>query len=290
MTRKKSKHGITWSIETVLPREAKKYLSSMLNARREIPGHTQALSRDMAAKEWHMTGIPLIFDEKGRMVDGQHRCRACVLAGVPFTTAVIRGVADDIYIDRGGINRSLSIILEMQGFTQANALAATLRRLNVYLVTGQTRGNQRMTPAEAIALAHEHTQLSGSIKAAYGQKHRLLGNTIALYAMIHYLMAMEDKNVADGFINDCRIEEPAQLGNPGLALRQALTRVHARMGRPAENRTPLIAALVTKAANAYMNGGDVKVLRYRRHGKTPEPFPVISWITPDEARERAATM
>lgn len=93
---------------------------------------------DMLADRWQFTHQGVAFDEKGRLVDGNHRLAALELAGkarpdirVPFL--VITGVPveamDSIDIGR---RRSLSDMLQMKGFPNTLQLSSTARLVYLF--------------------------------------------------------------------------------------------------------------------------------------------------------------
>lgn len=51
---------------------------------------------------WKANGEAIKFSSTGRLLDGQHRLRACVKEQVPFTTLVIRGLEDEAMAARSG--------------------------------------------------------------------------------------------------------------------------------------------------------------------------------------------
>lgn len=48
-------------------------------------------ARRMKANLWKLTGEPIILNEQGALLDGQHRLHGCIQSGVPFETVVLFG-------------------------------------------------------------------------------------------------------------------------------------------------------------------------------------------------------
>jgi len=53
-------------------------------------------ARDMLAGHWPLAGEGIRFDEADQLIDGRHRLRACVKAGVPFQTYVTHLSGGDV--------------------------------------------------------------------------------------------------------------------------------------------------------------------------------------------------
>ena len=53
---------------------------------------------DMTNDKWWFTGAPVIFNDQGRLIDGQHRLSQMVKTGCFYPVVVIKGVLDDAYL------------------------------------------------------------------------------------------------------------------------------------------------------------------------------------------------
>ena len=51
----------------------------------------------MSVDEWPLTGATIVFGKSGRLLDGQHRLRACVRSGKPFRSYVVFGIDDSAF-------------------------------------------------------------------------------------------------------------------------------------------------------------------------------------------------
>jgi len=61
------------------------------------------LARAIVAGKWTLTHQAIAFSKKGRLLDGQHRLRAIILANIPIQCVVARDVPEDAfaYMDAG---------------------------------------------------------------------------------------------------------------------------------------------------------------------------------------------
>lgn len=99
--------------EVVTPAQAKQWLSVDNHRNRKIrDGRVAYLSDEIAAGRWQVTHSGIAFDQKGNLLDGQHRLAAIVKAGVAVQMVVARSVAAEAYIamDRGSM-RSIADVL-----------------------------------------------------------------------------------------------------------------------------------------------------------------------------------
>ena len=90
--------------------------------------------RDIKAGRWLFNGDTICIDVNGNMIDGQHRCIACALSGIPVEVIIIYDVPENAIdtIDRG-IKRKLSNDIEMSnnglGEKYASSRAAIANKL-----------------------------------------------------------------------------------------------------------------------------------------------------------------
>jgi len=128
---------ISFSVETITPEEARKYLEARpkgyepdhkrpLTETRAIASYAEA----MRAGGWIMNGMPVIFDQDGHLVDGGARLEACILADAPFETLVARNVqSDSLHTIDQHRRRSYTGVLEARGVRNAGAVMRTMSKL-----------------------------------------------------------------------------------------------------------------------------------------------------------------
>lgn len=81
----------------------------------------------MKAGKWQLNGETIVFDETGKLKDGQHRLAAIVSAKKAVRMTIITGVADDVTIYDSGMTRSVRQIANAEGheITSTEAAVAT---------------------------------------------------------------------------------------------------------------------------------------------------------------------
>lgn len=106
-----------FKVETVTPEIAAKYLKRNVDNYRKISKNKVRLyAEEMKAGKWQLNGEGIMFDETGRLKNGQHRLAAVLMAGVPVEMTVVRGVSDDINIYDVGANRTAVQIANASGY------------------------------------------------------------------------------------------------------------------------------------------------------------------------------
>lgn len=108
--------GVTFTLETISPKQARDYLAKAFVARKPDIRVVGAYAQTMRDGAWVVNGQPIIFDTEGRLIDGVQRLTACVEAETSFATLVARGVHGDTLhtIDQHRA-RSYVAVLEARG-------------------------------------------------------------------------------------------------------------------------------------------------------------------------------
>lgn len=119
-------------IKLITPKLAKELLA-MNEGNRKIKKSTGFYASQMLNGEWKENGEPIIIDRNGLLKDGQHRLHAVIEANYSYRAPVISNVDPDVMdtIDTG-INRSLTDVLEFNGFKNASATASIIKGIMGY--------------------------------------------------------------------------------------------------------------------------------------------------------------
>ncbi len=80
-------------IETVTPDRAAKILESGADNRKLRTHRVQRYASDMAKGKWRLTGESVRLDEKGALLNGQHRLRAVIMSGATVAMMFVTGVS-----------------------------------------------------------------------------------------------------------------------------------------------------------------------------------------------------
>jgi hypothetical protein len=110
----------------VTPELAKKWLMKNVSNRALTKGTVAIYAGSMAAGDWKLSGSPIIFDQDGNLIDGQHRLHGCIKANVSFETTVAYNIANDAYeVLDNGQKRSAADILTQKSISPDIAKHAT---------------------------------------------------------------------------------------------------------------------------------------------------------------------
>lgn len=117
------------SVETITPALAKEYLNSNTTNRPCSDLYVRAYADAMLRGEWKLNGSSIDFDTDGRLINGQHRLKACIMANKPFDSVVVRGVVPEAYTTYdNGRSRNAGQLLQMQGIPNAGLVSACVKQ------------------------------------------------------------------------------------------------------------------------------------------------------------------
>ncbi len=120
-------------LERITPQLAEEWLSTMRANRSPSEAVVFKYAIEMDEGRWKVNGETIKFNAKGQLFDGQHRLRACILAGKPFLSLVARGLEEDVFctVDVGR-NRTHADIFSIAGWTQNRNASATASIIYFY--------------------------------------------------------------------------------------------------------------------------------------------------------------
>lgn len=152
--------------------------------------------------KWCLTGEPIIVSADGEILNGHHRLKACVEAGVGFIATITYGVTDDLsfaHIDVGNM-RSRSQVLEMAGVkVSASVLSRVAMLAKAFDMTKNLfdfRGTQGTSfqPAEILSYVEDHEELALSVDfvSKIVKRHKRESQVSEpIYAFAHYLITQK---------------------------------------------------------------------------------------------------
>lgn len=261
----------TAMIETITPAKAQEYLRRNVQNRTFVERRIDLYAQMMAAGKWQLNGEAVQFDINGALLNGQHRLKACIKAGVSFTTYVIRGLAKEVMptLDTGkarSAGNALAILGGKNTFAHAAGIVWILKYRREQMLYGNTT-----FPHQEIVDFWEDNRLRLDESSTFAGRAR---NTLSLGMGVgfHFLFAEFDSLMAARFFEDLGVG--AELGkNDGvLLLRERLTQ-----DKTAKTRLPPVerAALVVRAWNHRRQGIQTKILRGTYGTGSARVFPEI---------------
>lgn len=254
-------NGITFSLESVTPDLARKWLEeSNTNNRQLRRHHVTSLSRQMKSGKWLQNGDAIRFSKDGRLLDGQHRLAAIAEAGESLDMFVARGIDEATFstIDTGK-RRNGATALEIGGYKNANILSSAVATVYGYQEhqTYRLLSQQiRLSPGEILEYLQEYPGIEQS--ASYANRHRDGLFPRSLAGAIHFITTGISPREANlfwaGFFSGIGLEP----GSPILTLRNRLMK--AKMSREQRISRPDKCNMVAKAWNAFRAKKDLRRL------------------------------
>ncbi len=264
------------TIEKITPEMAERLLAANRRNRNLRKAWVEKLADMMSNREWAFTGETIKLTEDGTLLDGQHRLAAVVASGVAIQAVVVRGLPieaqDTVDVGRG---RRLADVLAIEGYTDANALAATINFYHRYRTREREpnppprldnwRGSAP-TPQQALALIDEVPQLRESVRRAR-RLTKEIGGPLGVFAALHSVFQEIDPSATARFFDELEIGAELQRGDPVLHLRNQIM-------RPRRDRhyahTPYYAAAITiKAFNYRRADKKIDLLSFRANERFP---------------------
>ncbi len=217
------------AIEDITPAMAEKILNDtttlieqgkLINrniSERRVDYYTDA----MRAKQWQLTHQGIAFDDRGYLIDGQHRLWAVVRSGMTVPMVVTRGVPSS----NCGLAKPLDLI--DQGFTRTIAHSLVISHgydgpsarvfsacVN-YICNAIDRSDvRRRTVPVTLAILSIYEPHLRAIKALSPQGTKMTASVMAFSALVR----ASHKKEAEEFALGVYSEEGLQKGDPALAL------------------------------------------------------------------------
>jgi hypothetical protein len=155
----------------VTPTMADEWLSKRWEKQRPLrEGHVQRLIADLTVGRYHFGPQTIVFDQRGRLVDGQHRLEACRRCGVSFETLVAWEV-DEAVVPKLGQAEGWSLAALLNLHTEARQFGAqhnvaTASSVGSFLFKQLTGKRRRPTDDEAVAvIVHFRDSILWSLEA-----------------------------------------------------------------------------------------------------------------------------
>jgi len=262
--------GTTIRRETVTPEIAYRWLERNTNNRAIHQATIDQYARDMKTGRWHMTGDPIRFGASGRLLDGQQRLWACIIADVPFETMVVRGIVNEeevMDVIDTGRKRTLAHALQIHGEKETRVLAA-VSAMCWRWENDRFRSGTYPTHEEALYWIDQHPDVRQAVTVARQAYQRGLKMPVTVIGAAYYLNARVDAEAAELFWQKASTGENLAGGDPILAFRRwAFTSLQKR--EKPSSRTWFVYSM--KAMQQWRDGRKVRQLSVH-DGEQPGPW------------------
>lgn len=270
------------TIETVTPELAQQWLGLNLHNRSAREPNVARFAADMLAGDWPVSTGAIGFNTRGELIDGQHRCMACVISGVPFVTIVVRNLPDSAMdvIDTGA-KRKLADVLTIRGEAHAAPLGAALPVCVVWDDgdEGLRRINDRPSHSACLTWLDEHPEIRADVADVEPLRRPPIFLTPRIMAPFSFRARQTAPDDLAAFLHGLLTGANLAEHDPILHLRRWAARIHSES---AEVTVYQRMAMVIKAFNAWRNGDELTSLQFR----TGERFPQIGGAPSPEAQRQ----
>lgn len=207
----------------VTPELAVKWLEGNTHNREIRPALVERYARIMSNGQWVLNGESIIFDNTGKLLDGQHRLWACFESKTPFQTVVITDVDPDAFltIDQGA-KRTAGDALHVDAEIDLNGVPEKFVAAAATMVwqyrTNNLFGKSVFTPAMTVELVKAEPKIIEWVRDARRVGKGLQGFSTPLAATMHLGSAgapEKAREFMDRFIDGANLSP----GHPVLALR-----------------------------------------------------------------------
>lgn len=269
--------GYGIEVVRVTPELAQHWLSFNSGNREVTQAKIDQYRADMECGYWLENGETIRF-AYGKLLDGQHRLMALVLAGVTVRMIVVHGVDSEAQatMDTGRSRTPRDIIsIEREGRDgkwESATLGSALHTIIAYESGLAIYSARKYTNREVRNYYLEHSSsLEGTIRrvAGYPRKFPLLPHARIVAA--HYLLSRKDAEAADTFFDRLLNGDNLSKTSPMYVLRTRLD--SDRMEKKTRTAYEHFHYLI-KAWNAYRNGKTLS--RTALYPKPGDAFPEIA--------------
>jgi len=214
------------AIVTITPEMAKDMLTRNMKRNRHISAsRIKEYADQMAKGGWILNGETIKITDTNELIDGQHRLKACVLSGVPFTTTVIYDVPFDAYLTIDiGRRRQVADALTHEGIPNSKITAASIRWIKL-IQSGKVGKSLRAnipTPSDAVQWVEDNPDIIDSAHFVMGKRELIRMEIPSMVLAMHFVFAQKNRTMADEFYE--KVDSGIDLGSrsPMLLLRKQL--------------------------------------------------------------------
>ena len=260
------------------PEMAKELLRNNPSNRSITRARVSAFAEMMKQGKWKYNGETIKISSAGHLIDGQHRCMACVAAGVPFITELIDGLDMDVGLTVDvGKPRTHSHALEMAGYKNCRKVASIALCVYHYVRGYKKSHTKRVSNQEILSFLDENQDILDA--ASFATKYRTaIGARESISGACHALFGRSSEDMRDLFF-DCLVNGTQDATNATALLRSKVFKDAA--AKTKMNKLEMFALFI-KAWNAFCAGKKTGLLRYGFSGNEAmvETFPHIYGYPP----------
>lgn len=270
----------------ITPEMANKYLKRNVKNRNLNMNHVKKLAQEIKSGRWVLNGVPIQFNDKGELINGQHRLNAIIVANIAIQLLVITGVSDPRAfdtIDQNSLVRGAHTILQLKGIPNATRMVSIAKKLMLW---DQTEDKSAFTilagkALSTVEIADYYEEHQDDITFIYDlMKDAKILNVCKAYSAVFTALIIcyrYNENDTFTFIEKFKTGAGLTENSPILLLREKLLHVNTKdSGRRWELE---VMAMIIKSFNDHAAGRSRRLLRWNlENEKFPVPIKKISLI------------
>lgn len=238
--------GVEIYLAQITPSMAIDFLAKNSEGQRNLNEQVAArYAEDMSSDEWPFTGSPILFDDKGELIDGQHRMQAIINSETTQMCLIVAGLPTDIIraVDAGRKRNYATFLAMVKERPSATAQSGAIRAYWYWYVGNYAgRGIPRIAiPSELThavptisqletvreeveqRLEITFTQVVQVAQRCYTQMPRI---TQVVWGMVWILLSEYDKDARERFFHELLVEPLSTAADyPINALKNRLGRI-----------------------------------------------------------------
>jgi len=279
----------------VSPATAQAWLGFNQGNRKPSHAKIRRFAAAMKAGRWTLNGETVKFSVTGRLLDGQSRLQAIVMAGTAEELEVRGGLPDAAQesMDIGETRRGTHM-LEMMGEKYPAILSPALKL--IHRLENGSLGSKRIGSTHKVEnrilenmdikpLLERHGGLKASVGWCVSAGHKISGlMPVSEAAFWHYILGTVSAKKRDEFMSSLSTGLGLNATSPAYHLRERLQADRIASKHMGQRER---FGLLIKAWNAHFAGEALRQLYFRVDGDNREPFPAVAGVR-KPAKEDAA--
>ena len=213
-----------FEVADVTPAQAQAWLQTNHLNRPIRPRKVVQYAQDMESGRWKESFDPIRFGKSGRLIDGQHRLHAVMLANMTVRLFIVRGVDDSAFdVFDNGAARTLADMLSLEGHEPWIAkTAATAAQMALSYDDGKLPTAMGYPNNVCLQYIHEHPELIASTAFLDQMPRHGVPLSHSCGAFLHFVFVRHDGELAENFIRRFYTGENLVSGDVVLELRNRL--------------------------------------------------------------------
>lgn len=257
----------------ITPVQAAQLLESSTQQRPLIEFRARAIAADISASAWRPNGESLVFDDKGRAIDCQHRLRACVLANKTIEAYCVFDVPSTYFasFDQGKARSGsdLAALLHFKNYVIVSAMAR-IAIDHADGMLGKQRNGRLANETIRLFLTRHRDRLAAAADAIVKHQHGIRKLTpLSHVGFVFYVTVESNPAKALEFLDKLSSGVGLAKGDSILLFRDRMTKLD---GDRHVVKGDHKLALLIKAWNSFVRDEHLKCLKWNAE---TEAFPVF---------------